>query len=136
MSVSEWESLCDHCGKCCLVQLQDDDGHRDFTDMACRLYDICEGGCRDYARRSEKVSECVRLTPGNIGELDFMPLTCAYRLIHEGKDLPDWHPLVSGDPDTVRRAGMTVAGKVVSEIGVPEHEVEDHVRVWPGESGD
>lgn len=136
MSQKEWESLCDHCGKCCLVQLEDEDGRREFTDVACRLYDVCEGGCRNYAHRSREVPDCVRLTPGNIGELHFMPMTCAYRLLNEGKDLPDWHPLVSGDPDSVREAGMSVVGQVVPEADVPDWRLEHHIRLWPGESGD
>lgn len=136
MTVTEWESLCDHCGKCCLVQLEDESGHREFTDVACRLYDICEGGCRDYANRTSVVPECTQLTPENIGTLHFMPMTCAYRLIHEGKDLPDWHPLVTGDIDSARKAGIGVAGLVVSEPDVPDRLLERHIRDWPGESGD
>lgn len=136
MTAREWESLCDHCGKCCLVQLEDDTGRRDFTDVACRLYDICEGGCRDYARRTEVVPECTQLTPENVGTLHFMPKTCAYRLVDEGKELPDWHPLVTGDRDSARKAGMGVAGLVVSETDIPDHRLERHIRDWPGESGD
>lgn len=135
MTAQEWESLCDHCGKCCLVQLEDDDGHREFTDVACRLYDVCEGGCRDYAERHKTVPECVQLTPGNVGTLHFMPKTCAYRLIHEGRELPDWHPLNTGDPDSARKAGMGVAGQVVSETQVKERHLERHIRDWPGECG-
>jgi hypothetical protein len=116
MTKREWESLCDGCGKCCLHKLEDiDDGEITYTNVACRLLDLKTCRCTNYARRSRIVPDCVELTPANIKTLHWMPSTCAYRLLAEGKDLPWWHPLVSGDPDTVHRAGVSVLGRVVPE---------------------
>tara|TARA_R110002096_G_scaffold91406_1_gene206768 strand:+ start:358 stop:801 length:444 start_codon:yes stop_codon:yes gene_type:complete len=133
MTRVEWESLCDGCAKCCLVQLEDEDGERDFTDIACRLLNCETGRCRDYSHRSVRVPSCVTLTADNIADLHFMPKTCAYRLVSEGKDLPVWHPLVSGDPDSTAKAGMAVKGQVTSEKHVSEDELELRIRDWPGE---
>lgn len=136
MSSAEWESLCDGCGKCCLVQLEDEDGDRVLTSLSCKLYDCASGQCRDYANRSARVPDCVRLTPDNVGQLAWMPKTCAYRLIHEGRDLPDWHPLVTGDPQSTFKAGMSVRGQVTSEMRVDDADYDAFIRDWPGESGD
>src|SRR5215467_13492533 len=113
MSDAEWESLCDRCGRCCLVKLEDEDTAATyFTDVGCRLLDGQSCSCRDYPRRSEKVDDCVRLTPKVVHEIKWLPPTCAYRLLDEGKDLYWWHPLVSGDPDTVHQARISVRGRV------------------------
>ncbi len=131
MSLGEWESLCDGCGRCCLHKLRDEDTDEiSFTNVACRLLDLGTSRCSDYARRQRKVPDCVRLTPQALREVDWLPPSCAYRLLDEGKDLPSWHPLVSGDPDSVRRAGAAVGGRVLSErdAGPLEH----HVVEWPG----
>lgn len=133
MTRSEWESLCDGCAKCCLVQLEDDDGRLEFTDVSCRLLNCSTGRCRDYTNRSVRVPDCVPLTPDNVARLRFMPKTCAYRLVAEGKDLPDWHPLVTGDPDSTVKAGMSVRGQVVSELTVDEDDLDARIRSWPGE---
>ncbi|MBT6204678.1 MAG: YcgN family cysteine cluster protein [Rhodospirillaceae bacterium] len=128
MTRKEWESLCDGCGKCCLVKLEDEDtGAIEATDVACRLLDLGTCRCIDYGHRKRRVPDCVKLTPGNIEELAWMPGTCAYRLVSEGKDLFAWHPLVSGDPDSVHRAGVSLRGKVVSERNVSDEELLDHV---------
>lgn len=127
MTPEEWESLCDGCGKCCVVLLQDaedDSVHR--TNVACKLLDLKAVRCSDYANRHARVPSCVRLTPDNIGELTWMPDTCAYRLLHEGDPLPDWHPLKTGDPSSVARAGIRV-GSLVSETEVDEDDLEDHI---------
>ena len=102
MTNSEWESLCDGCGRCCLVKLEDaDDSSRTFfTDVGCKLLDGETCRCRDYPNRSKKVSDCVRLTPRNVKRIVWLPPTCAYRLLADGRDLYWWHPLVSGDPET------------------------------------
>ncbi|WP_394694183.1 YcgN family cysteine cluster protein [Hyphobacterium sp.] len=136
MTPEEWESLCDGCGKCCLVQLEDEEGDRVLTSLSCKLYDGASGKCRDYGNRSVRVPDCVRLTPDNVGQLAWMPKTCAYRLIHEGRDLPDWHPLVTGDPQSTFKANMSVRGQVTSEMRVDDADYEDFIREWPGESGD
>jgi uncharacterized cysteine cluster protein YcgN (CxxCxxCC family) len=136
MSPEEWESLCDGCGKCCLIQLEDEDGSRMLTSLSCKLYDGASGRCKDYRNRSVRVPDCVVLTAANVGQLEWMPKTCAYRLVHEGRDLPDWHPLVTGDPQSTFRAGMSVRGQVTSELQVADEDFEEFVRDWPGENGD
>ncbi len=125
----EWEALCDGCGKCCLNKLEDaDTGEIVFTCVACRLLDGETCRCSQYDIRLQFVPECIVLTPDNIGETAyFMPASCAYRLRHEGKPLHDWHPLISGDPDSVHKAGRSVKGWTVPEFEVPEDEWEDHL---------
>jgi uncharacterized cysteine cluster protein YcgN (CxxCxxCC family) len=133
MSNAEWESLCDGCGRCCLVKLEDEDTAATyFTDVGCRLLDGQSCRCRDYAHRNEKVDDCVRLTPKVVHEIKWLPPTCAYRLLDEGKDLYWWHPLVSGDPDTVHQARISVRGRVRdSEDDVPDETLEDRIVDWP-----
>jgi len=134
MTDSEWESLCDGCGRCCLVKLEDaDDSRRTFfTDVGCQLLDAQSCRCRDYPNRTRKVHDCVRLTPRNINRIVWLPPTCGYRLVADGHDLYWWHPLVSGDPDTVHAAGVSVRGKVgASEDEVPDEDLEDRIVSWP-----
>lgn len=133
MSRAEWESLCDGCAKCCLIKLQDTESDRvDYTDVACHLLDAGQCRCTDYANRHRRVPDCVRLGPDRLDEIiGWMPSTCAYRLLAEGRDLPDWHPLVSGDPESVHRAGVSVRGRVVSEPGLGDEDLEAHIVDWP-----
>jgi uncharacterized cysteine cluster protein YcgN (CxxCxxCC family) len=133
MTDSEWESLCDGCARCCLVKLEEEEtGRIFFTDVGCRLLDGASCRCHDYVNRSAKVDDCVRLTAQNIGELNWLPPSCAYRLVAEGRDLYWWHPLVSGDPDTVHAAGISVRGRVsANEDEVREEEFEDRIVSWP-----
>ncbi|WGF90656.1 YcgN family cysteine cluster protein [Marinivivus vitaminiproducens] len=132
MSTEEWESLCDGCGKCCLVKLEDEEtGEVAYTDVACRLLDLGTCRCSAYADRQAHVPDCIALDPGAVDRLPWMPPSCAYRLLHEGRDLPAWHPLVSGDPSSVHRAGASARGRIVSERSVGESELEDHVVSWP-----
>jgi uncharacterized cysteine cluster protein YcgN (CxxCxxCC family) len=129
MSGEEWESLCDGCAKCCLHKLQyDDTGEIDYTNVACRLLDTETCRCRKYAIRSMMVPDCVRLTPDIVNQLKWLPSTCAYRLVAEGKDLPSWHPLKTGDPDSVHRAGVSARGRAIREQDAGP--LEDHVIDW------
>ena len=133
MSAAEWEALCDGCGRCCLNKLEDlDTGEIEWTDVACRLLDGKTCRCRDYAGRQAKVADCVQLTPENVKTLSWLPPTCAYRLVAEGRDLYWWHPLVSGDPETVRQAGVSVTGRTVSEEDWPAEKLFERIVGWPG----
>jgi uncharacterized protein len=133
MTEEEWESLCDGCGRCCLNKLEEEDtGRIYFTDVGCRLLDGESCRCRDYSHRTQEVDDCVRLRPDNVGKINWLPPTCAYRLLAEGRDLYWWHPLVSGDPMTVHIAGVSVRGRVsASEVDVPDEELEERIVGWP-----
>jgi len=127
MSAEEWEALCDGCGKCCLNKIEDiDSGEILPTNVACRLLDLKSCRCTNYARRRRLVPDCVSLTPNNVGKIPWLPVTCAYRLLAEGKALAWWHPLVSGDPESVHRAGISVRGRAISERRL-EGPLEDYV---------
>jgi uncharacterized cysteine cluster protein YcgN (CxxCxxCC family) len=116
MTVPEWESLCDGCGLCCLIRFEDEEtGEVIPTRVACKLFDAELCRCTDYEKRRDTVPDCIKLTPSNIDDLMWMPKSCAYRRVHEGRGLADWHPLISGDPETVHTAGVSVRGQVVSE---------------------
>lgn len=129
MTPQEWEALCDGCGKCCLNKLEDPDtGEVALTCVACRLLDDETCRCAHYDVRKQIVPECIVLTPDNIEEHAYwMPETCAYRLLWQGKPLFDWHPLISGTAETVHQAGVSVRGRTVSEFEVSEDEWEDHI---------
>jgi hypothetical protein len=133
MTDSEWESLCDGCGKCCLNKLEEEETDRTYyTDVGCRLLDGQTCRCRDYKNRQELVDDCVRLTPKSLKTITWLPPSCAYVLLSEGKDLYWWHPLVSGDPETVHAAGVSVRGRVRdSEVNVPDADLEDYIVNWP-----
>ncbi|HEX4743021.1 MAG TPA: YcgN family cysteine cluster protein [Caulobacteraceae bacterium] len=116
MTPAEWESLCDGCGLCCVIRLEDDEtGEVTPTRVSCRLLDAHACRCTDYADRHRTVPDCIKLTPGNIRDLPWMPRSCAYRRLYEGKDLPSWHPLVTGDPESVHRAGVSVRDQTINE---------------------
>ncbi len=124
----EWEALCDGCGRCCLHKLEDEDtGEIVHTNVACRLLDTATARCKDYRHRKAFVPDCLRLTIRNVHDVAWLPASCAYRLRAAGEPLRDWHPLVSGDPMSVKRADISAAGKVVSETdaGPLEHHITD-----------
>jgi uncharacterized protein len=133
MSRREWESLCDGCGRCCLVKLEDEDtGEIHFTDIGCKLFDPAACRCRDYANRVYEVRDCIKLTPEIARSLKWLPPTCAYRVVAEGRDLAWWHPLVSGSAETVHAAGISARGRVAAserEIGLDEYI--GHIVAWP-----
>lgn len=134
MTPAEWESLCDGCGKCCLHKLQEEEddgtlGAVSHTNVACRLLDLGSCRCRKYETRFRYVPDCVQLTPEAVGGLSWLPASCAYRLVAEGKGLPWWHPLVSGAPETVHEAGVSVRGRAVSETRAGP--LEHHIVEWP-----
>ena len=137
LNATEWESLCDGCGRCCLLKLEDEDtGEVFYTDVGCTLLDSDSCRCSDYVRRQEKVADCLRLTPESVRTVPWLPPTCGYRRVAEGRDLAPWHPLVSGDPDSVHRAGISVRGRVAGpEELFDEEELLDHVVAWPEEPG-
>ncbi len=131
MTQLEWESLCDGCGQCCMNKLQDEDtGEVYHTDLVCRYMNVQTGQCTVYSRRLEKVPECTVLTPETVARYSWLPYTCAYRTLAEGRPLADWHPLRSGDPESVHRAGVSVRGRVISESSVPEDDWEEHIIHW------
>jgi hypothetical protein len=128
MTRAEWESLCDGCGRCCLNKLEDEDtGRFLYTRAACKLLDLESCRCSDYPNRARRVSDCVSLTSENVGTLGWLPSTCAYRLLDEGKPLAWWHPLVSGNPATVDEAGISVKGEAYSEEGIAVDDLVDHL---------
>ena len=128
LSKPEWEALCDGCGKCCLNKLEDDDGTVELTRVACKLLDNETCLCSKYAVRHQYVPECIVLTPRTIEDnMYWLPQTCAYRLVYEGKELKPWHPLISGNPTSVHDAGMSMIGRTVSEDSVDDEDWEDHI---------
>jgi len=132
MTTEEWESLCDSCGRCCLQKLEDEDtGQIHYTNVVCDLLDQEGCHCTDYQHRSSLVPECVVLTPDVLASLHWMPSTCAYRLLWEGKPLPEWHPLVTGDRQTVHLAGISVRGRVYRHCEINEAELQEYLVDWP-----
>lgn len=128
MSEAEWESLCDGCGRCCLYILHNEETGDVFeTDVACRLFDPKTRRCGDYENRTAKVPDCVRLTPENAGALSWMPETCAYRRRARGQDLPEWHPLLTGDPKSVERAGVAVSPDLIPEQDIDDDLLEERI---------
>ena len=129
MTDDEWEALCDGCGRCCLNKLEDPDtGHVALTRIACRLLDNESCRCAQYDIRHQFVPECIRMTSETIAKHAYwLPNTCAYKLLHEGKKLPDWHPLLTGTQQSVHAAGISVQGWSIPEFEVPEDEWEDHI---------
>lgn len=131
MTKQEWESLCDGCGRCCLNKLEDEDsGEIYFTNVACKLFDIEKCACTDYENRKNSMPDCMILSFDNQEALEVMPSTCAYSLLYRGKPLPEWHPLITGNKESVIEAGMTVTGKVLSEEYVHYEDLPEHLINW------
>ena len=129
MNQQEWESLCDSCGMCCVNKLEyEGTGELAQTDTSCKLLDPATARCKDYKNRKKIVPECIQLTPKVVAKMNWLPRTCAYRLVHTGQDLYWWHPLISGDPETVHQAGVSARGRVVSEELVDD--LADRVVDW------
>ncbi len=132
MTSAEWESLCDGCGRCCLNKLEDwDTGEIAWTNIGCTLLDGESCRCRDYENRFATVPDCLKLTPKLVAEISWLPPTCAYRVLNEGRDLAWWHPLVSGDPETVVTAGVSTKGRTIPEDGLTPDDFEDYIVKWP-----
>ncbi len=125
MTDEQWESLCDGCGKCCVYKIEGDEEELYQTDVCCKYFDTHTCQCTQYVNRFTLVPDCIQVTPNAARKFEWLPNTCAYKLLANGKDLPDWHPLVSGDPESVHRANRSARGKVIPENKAGE--LEDHV---------
>ena len=131
MSQDEWGSLCDRCGRCCLHKLEDEDtGEVFYTNVACKLLDIDECRCTDYRRRQALVNDCMVLSASDISTFHWLPSTCAYRLIHESKPLFTWHPLISGESNSVHSANISVKGRSLTESAVATNTLQEHIIHW------
>ena len=130
----QWEALCDGCGRCCLIKLENEETGDIFTsDVHCKLLEPISCMCSDYEHRQAKVPDCIKLDPENVKSISWIPPSCAYRRIAEGKGLAWWHPLVSGDRDTVHLAGISARHRTRSEEGISPEQLDDYVIDWPGE---
>ena len=128
MTKQEWESLCDGCGKCCLVLLEDDKTDDIWeTNVVCKLFDADRRRCTDYDHRHEKVPGCVQLSADAIDALTWMPQSCAYRRLSEGRGLAPWHPLISGNRQSVEEAGIALSGLLLNERDVPLQKLQDYI---------
>ena len=128
MTTREWDSLCDGCGRCCLEKLEDEDtGEVFYTSVACRFLDLQTCRCTVYEKRATRAPECLFLTPEKTTEIAWLPATCAYRLLAEGKNLQWWHPLVSGDPETVHQAGISVRDKIISPRHIDPRQLDAYI---------
>ena len=129
MTAEEWESLCDNCGKCCLHKLEDEDtGKIVFTNVACKLINLNTCRCTRYTERTRLVAECLDLKQYDFAQYNWLPSTCAYRLVNDGKELPAWHPLLSGSTTSVKRAGVSISSYAIKESVAMN--LEDHVIEW------
>lgn len=131
MSRAEWEALCDGCGRCCLHKLENEDtGGIYYTELACHMLDLKTARCSDYSHRLQKVPDCIQLGVDDIPHFQWLPKSCAYRRLAEGRGLAHWHPLVSGRMESVLEAGISVLGRVIPESAIPEDDWEEHIVRW------
>ena len=131
MNENEWESLCDKCGKCCVIKLEDFDTQQvHYTNVSCKL--LCEksASCKDYENRKSIVPDCIILSPDNLKDLKWMPETCAYKLLNEGKNLPYWHPLLSGNDKEIVNSGNSVKNRVTNENEIKIKNLPDYIFNW------
>lgn len=132
MNREEWEGLCDGCGKCCMIKLEDEETSLiHYTSVVCRYLNQAKCTCTVYSTRKKLVPTCVVLQPNELDNLYWMPSTCAYRLLHEGRKLPVWHPLITGNRQAMKNSGNTVTGRVLSEEFVHDEDLEAHIVDWP-----
>lgn len=131
LNQAEWEALCDGCGLCCLVKLEDDETQEvAYTKVACKLLDCKTARCSDYPNRLVHVTDCIQLTPEKLQSIHWLPPSCAYRRLNEGKNLPSWHYLNTGTRDSIIKARKSAAGRCVSETAVHEDDLEDYIVRW------
>ena len=131
LNTAEWEALCDGCGLCCLVKLEDEDTQEVcYTKVACQLLDCETAQCSDYPNRMSKVPDCIQLSYENLQQIQWLPSTCAYRRLNEGRKLPTWHYLLTGSRESVRQARKSAAGRCISELDVHEDEIDEYIVRW------
>lgn len=131
MTDAQWESLCDGCGRCCLQKLEDEDTNEvHFTRVSCKLLDTGSCRCKNYPQRFDEVPDCLSLRPLTAEKISWLPKSCAYAKLSRGKPLEKWHPLISGDPETVKLAGISVSGRCISEEYIPISEIYEHIIEW------
>ncbi|MHA3080648.1 YcgN family cysteine cluster protein [Acinetobacter sp. ANC 3791] len=131
LSSEEWEALCDGCGLCCLLKLEDEDTHEvAYTKVACKLLNCTTGQCSDYSQRQQHVPDCIQLTLEGLQKIKWLPSSCAYRRIDEGKNLPSWHYLNTGSRQSVIKAKKSVAGRCISEESVSEDDIDEYIVRW------
>lgn len=131
LNSAEWEALCDGCGLCCLVKLEDEDTHEIvYTKVACKLLDCETGACGNYAARQQFVPDCIQLSPTRLQQIGWLPSSCAYRRVNEGKKLPNWHHLITGSRDSVILAKKSAARRCISETQVDEDDIERYIVRW------
>ena len=131
LNQTEWEALCDGCGLCCLIKLEDEDSHDiAYTKVACKLLDCQTARCSDYEHRQQFVPDCIQLTPEKLQTIRWLPSSCAYRRLYEGKNLPSWHYLNTGSRQSMIKARKSAAGRCISEVEVQEDDIEDYIVRW------
>jgi uncharacterized cysteine cluster protein YcgN (CxxCxxCC family) len=134
MSDKEWESLCDGCGKCCLNKLIDDETEElHFTNVSCHLLHTKSCQCRKYDQRFKLVNDCVKVSLDDIQQFHWLPSSCAYRRLAEGKSIPEWHPLITGSKSAMHKGGFSVRGKIISEKSIDPDKLGDYIAIWPAE---